>query len=983
MNPAPSCAPAVPTAGFIFALPSAPPIRLSWLEGGERPVAVLDFGPDCEGGYPAFTASDVKGAPVVRLSYACHPGGLSDTGDFSHETRATYLGPDVDLPILPASTNRHDLFAVERPGRFRAALQQGLVRYVRLTLDTPGTAVTVSGFALENTGTHAAEQPVGTFDCSDARLAAIWRMSVRTCQLAAIPARWSPVCAPAVPTAGTLAPSHAYLSDGAKRDRLVWSGDLWWAQRNMYAAWGYDSPYMTGSLRMLAENRTPEGYVQACPYPESHGPLASGDYGPFPSDEFAAWFIPVLWDHILHSGDRALPCELYPVVRDLVAYLRAHCRADGLFEQRPETSKHASALDFGEASTFHRAYMNILLWKTWRDAADLANWLGDDANAAAWRAAADALAPVIRSAFWDTEKGRFRGALEADLYEGEANALALATRFCTPAEADAIRRTIVRHPHGKFQALFVRGLFEYGFADDAMARLWEHGWKDVLDPAWEGPHLCSECMTLHTRGWGDEAHPDTALAGILTNYILGVEPTAPGFATYRVTPHPSAGVTSASGVVPTPWGRLHVSWHLGADGKPDVECREERAAPTISFTTDKNPVSYRVGEEMVFTITATGGHAIRWTRTGDDGREETDSAPTPLLSSACCSSASASATVRTSLDRPGFVRLTAELLDADGNAIARFDGGAGAAVGDIRQDAPEPADFDAFWARRKAELAAVPMDGATCREIPSGRDDVRLYEVSIPCAGGRHSTGLLSIPACGGVFPARVHFHGYQESWRASAYKSPAPQSLSVGEIVLDVSSHGFEFNREPEYYAALRTESGSNGYDYAFDPAQNSDPDTAYFGGMVWRDLRALEYLKGRPEWDGRTLVADGGSCGALQSIWCAALDHDVTECRIFIPWCCNMAGPFSGRARGNWHVEWVPALGYYDTANMARRFPATCRANVAWAGIGDYTCPPSGVAAFYNNLSCPKNIAFIQGATHSLIPPNPHVFPQVGAFA
>jgi len=550
--------------------------RLSWPAGGERPEVVLDFGPECEGGYPAFSADCATGEPVVRISYACHPGGLCDTGDFSHETRATYLGPEVDLPILPAGTDRHDLFRVTAPGRFTATLQQGLVRYARFTLDTPGTAVTISNFRLENRGTHSTEPPVGEFECSDGVLTAIWRMGVRTCQLAAIPERRRAIRVEKPDGAVTLGPAHAYLSDGAKRDRLVWSGDLWWAQRNMYAAWGPESPYMPGSLRMLAENRTPEGYVQACPYPESHGPLQAGEYGPFPSDEFAAWFIPVLRDHILHTGDIALARELHPVVRDLAAYLRSHCRADGLFEQRPETSKHASSLDFGEASTYHRAYMNILLWKTWRDAADIAEWLGDAAGATLWRDAADALAPVIRRAFWDAGKGRFRGALEADDYEGEANALALATRFCAPAEADAIRRTIVRHPHGKFQALFVRGLFEYGFADDAMARLMEHGWKEVLDPAWEGPRLCSECMTLHGRGWGDEAHPDTAVSGILTNYILGVEPTAPGYAKYGVRPRPPAGIDYAEGAVPTPWGRIRVSWRRGGDGEPVVECREER-----------------------------------------------------------------------------------------------------------------------------------------------------------------------------------------------------------------------------------------------------------------------------------------------------------------------------------------------------------------------------------------------------------------------
>ena len=90
--------------GILIAVPvlaHTADIRLEWPHGGSRPVAVLDFGPDCAGGYPAFAAKYVKGAPVVRASYACHPDGLGEKGDFWRETRATYLGPSVDLPILP------------------------------------------------------------------------------------------------------------------------------------------------------------------------------------------------------------------------------------------------------------------------------------------------------------------------------------------------------------------------------------------------------------------------------------------------------------------------------------------------------------------------------------------------------------------------------------------------------------------------------------------------------------------------------------------------------------------------------------------------------------------------------------------------------------------------------------------------------------------------------------------------------------------
>lgn len=386
-------------------------------------------------------------------------------------------------------------------------------------------------------------------------------------------------------------------------------------------------------------------------------------------------------------------------------------------------------------------------------------------------------------------------------------------------------------------------------------------------------------------------------------------------------------------------------------------------SPTLVCTSDRDPLSYRAGEPMVFAFRvsdAPAGSRIRWIRTGDDGRVERGHL-------------SGEAALTTALDRPGFVRIAADLLDAAGEAVAHFEGGAAADSEAIRADAPEPPDLDAFWARRKAALAAVPMDGATCIEIASPRAGVRVFEVAVPCPGGRPCTALLSVPAAGGPFPAFVRFRGYETSWSPVAYNTPPPVELRDDALVLFVSAHGFAFNREPAYYAALREASRSNGFDVAFDPAQNADPATAYFGGMSWRVLRALEWLKRSPEWDGTSLTVFGGSMAGLQSIWAAALDPDVTECRPRIPWCCNMAGPAAGREHGDWFVPWVPALGYYDPVHLARRISATCRVVVPQVGLGDYISPPSGVMAFYNALACPKEITFVQGAMHFTLPPEP----------
>ena len=400
------------------------------------------------------------------------------------------------------------------------------------------------------------------------------------------------------------------------------------------------------------------------------------------------------------------------------------------------------------------------------------------------------------------------------------------------------------------------------------------------------------------------------------------------------------------------------------------------AAPWMNGVTDKGPLDYAVDEEMTFTLNVEDaasippGSKIAWKRTGDDGKTQKGEAD-----------ASSPLVVKTSLNRPGFVRLYAEVCGPDGtpwkvpDAKGRmktvfFDGGAAAEPRRLRQSKPVPADFEAFWAKRKAELAAVPMK-ANLAEIGSPVKGVKLYKVSITCAGERPSTGYLSIPEAEGRYPAKVAFHGYGASWGARA--TNPPQTVPTDEIFLAVSAHGFELGREPAYYRDFRKSVSSNGHGHAFDPAQNAKPDTCYFGGMAWRVMRGVEYVKSRPEWNGRDLTVTGGSQGSLQSMWAAALVPGVTSAKISIPWLCDVGGTEDGRNHGDWYPKWAPGLDYYDQVNIARLVPKTCRVDISRAGLGDYIAPPCGVAIMFNNLACPKSIVWVQGSQHGYVPPKP----------
>ena len=402
---------------------------------------------------------------------------------------------------------------------------------------------------------------------------------------------------------------------------------------------------------------------------------------------------------------------------------------------------------------------------------------------------------------------------------------------------------------------------------------------------------------------------------------------------------------------------------------------------SLTGTLDREQALFAPGEEMAFNLVAdfqgqepSNDYFITWERTGDDGVKDSGKAkvgPEPLV-------------IKTSLDRPGFVRILAYLVDKNGKRVTKkvmrrgkeaqenlfFDGGAGVDI-DKLQGVPEPTDFDAFWAKQKARLAAVPMN-ARLDEQPSKDPKVKIYAVSIDCAGPRPVTGYLTVPADAKEksLPVGASFHGYGTSIQR------APSGGSSSSINFSVNAHGYDLGQSDDYYKAFFESIKSNGQSYAFDPVQNADPETAYFNGMALRVMRALEYLKSRPEWDGKNLYVSGGSQGGLQTVWAAGLDADVVKASPGIPWCCDLGGVTLGRITAGWRLPYVEALNYYDPINHAKRIPTSCYVDITRAGLGDYTCPPSGVAILYNNIRGPKRINWVQGSTHGYVPPKAQTF-------
>ena len=183
------------------------------------------------------------------------------------------------------------------------------------------------------------------------------------------------------------------------------------------------------------------------------------------------------------------------------------------------------------------------------------------------------------------------------------------------------------------------------------------------------------------------------------------------------------------------------------------------------------------------------------------------------------------------------------------------------------------------------------------------------------------------------------------------------------GFLALDINAHGIVNGKPKSFYDNLRKTYYYTTHDefrktrYAL--WNKHDRDKYYFKGMYMRVMRALEYVKSLPEWDGKHLIVTGGSQGGAQVLAACGLDKDITFARAGVPAQCDHSGCLAGRHSG-WpalykaseyktHPEYAKCASYFDGAYFAKRIKCPIYINT---GFMDTVCPPSSVFAAYNSI-------------------------------
>ena len=390
----------------------------------------------------------------------------------------------------------------------------------------------------------------------------------------------------------------------------------------------------------------------------------------------------------------------------------------------------------------------------------------------------------------------------------------------------------------------------------------------------------------------------------------------------------------------------------------------EPAAPKSPFTVtaaaDRADALYRVGETVTFTVRVQSNGQpveageVEWVL-GKDGI---------FIRTGKARLAHGEATVTGTLKEPGFLqlRVTFDTGEAKMTALA----GAGLSPLEIKPSAPPPADFDAFWAGKKKELAKIPVN-ARLTPVKASREGIEVFDLQADSVGAPVS-GYFARPAGAKPrsLPAILTVHG--------AGVSSANQPVTWGReaLALDINAHGIPNGRDKAFYDAL---AAGELKDYRTRGRESRE--SIYFLGMFLRVIRALDFLTAQPEWNGRTLVVSGSSQGGFQAIAAAGLDSRVTFFAAGVPAGCDHTGSLAGRIAG-W-PKFIPtgekqtppgviaAVKYFDCVNFASRAKAP---GIFTVGFIDTTCPPTSVYAAYNALRAPKEIHHDVAAGHTNTP-------------
>lgn len=499
---------------------------------------------------------------------------------------STTAGPASDENPGQALVGGNDLLTPTGPGRLDTGSHPGF-RFALLTLTTPGT-MTIRDLGVDFQAFRATPEDYrGWFESSDEELNRLWYAGAYTLQMNL-----------KLPGLRGLPDGRVY--DGAKRDGSIWTGDLIIQTPTAVATLGdVGEQYVKSSLEELLREQRADGHLPGSPdfnkgrtsNTGPNAPYAVGQGSPlYYSVNYSGYGARSIIDYYRYSGDDDFARQSLAQVERAVAYNQAFLDTDkSLIAPRNPANPSDPTYTRGDRDYF-QSYLpgyvtkySIDYYVLLREMAWFERQVGTAEKAASYDATADAIKKAVTATLWNQQGGFFgQSDLNMDRIAGDVNGLALQYGFVPKGQESRVLEAIKVNwnPYG---AIMGEGLVDptghtiepFGIGMETGGRLavddtagafdlMRRTWGTMIDPAnplytgafWEFKNSTggvNRTTASLAHGWA--AAPTVQL----TENVLGIAPTGPGYSTWTLKPHPG-DLGWSKGAVPAEDGEIGVSW---------------------------------------------------------------------------------------------------------------------------------------------------------------------------------------------------------------------------------------------------------------------------------------------------------------------------------------------------------------------------------------------------------------------------------------
>ena len=539
---------------------------------GRGSYVVLDFGKEVGG----FVSLDVPTAGSSNESVGLaftesseYVGPISDGSNFGLNQGA---GSSTDGAIY-ASVNTTGGLTYTMP---TASLRGGF-RYLTLFMNSDGW-VHLSNIRLNFTPAPTMADPSAYpnyFYSNDDLLNKLWYAGAYTVQTNTIaPNQGRKLVSPGWDNTAVVSGGTTVLTDAAKRDRTVWSGDLGVSAATAYVSTA-DTLSVKNALQRMYDSQKGSGEL----------PFSGPPFDLYGSDTYHLWTLIGTETYYLYSGDLDWVRSIWPKYKSGMAFIQAKVNGSHGLLNVTGTNDWARGGQGGE-----NIAANAMLYRALVTGASLASAQGDSASANSYTSAAATLKARINSTLWDAGTGAYRDNPTSTLYPQDGNSLAVWYGVTDTADKPAL---VARYLNSNLVTLGAAtpewGGNISGFAGSMQLMAMSQASRDVdalnlmrrqwgfmynhptrgTKTFWEGFGAdggsggYAPWFVSYAHGWS------TGPTSALTFYTLGISPTAVKGQQYNVIPHP---------------GDLsHVEGQLTFDGSKRVKNSYDRASDG-SFT---------------------------------------------------------------------------------------------------------------------------------------------------------------------------------------------------------------------------------------------------------------------------------------------------------------------------------------------------------------------------------------------------------------